>query len=137
VRTVQRFWNKVDKRSPDDCWIWTGSLGNKGYGRIRVKNRTRRAHRISWMLAHKTKIPKNKMICHTCDNRACVNPAHLYLGDNTTNMRDKSSLTPREVKQIRHLYKLGGYTYADLGWKFGVALPTIGDICRHSTWKEI
>ena len=93
ARPVQdRFWPKVDKHGPDDCWLWTASTDQDGYGLITVRVRVgrhvkKRAHRLAWEWANGRKPGHNK-VCHTCDNPRCVNPAHLWLGTNKQNMED-------------------------------------------------
>jgi len=86
-----RFFAKVKKTSA--CWIWTGSTsGSKGYGKFSVTSgpydRTMvRAHRFSWVL-HRGLIPKGQNVLHRCDNPLCVNPDHLFLGTQRTNLQD-------------------------------------------------
>lgn len=79
------FWSKVEITKY--CWIWKASKNNKGYGCFEFNNKQRLSHRLSFEIIN-GKIPKNKIICHKCDNPLCVNPDHLFHGSYQENMTD-------------------------------------------------
>ena len=81
-----RFWSKVD-RSADGCWPWRGCRGRDGYGAVTIGGRKLRAHRYSYSICVGP-IPSGLLVLHSCDNRVCVNPAHLSVGTQKDNMRD-------------------------------------------------
>lgn len=71
-----RFWSRVNRLSPTECWPWTGSTQRQGYGRIEIRHIPMLAHRLSYML-NIGSIPDGLVIDHLCNNKACVNPTHL------------------------------------------------------------
>lgn len=88
--TPEMFWQRVARGDVDACWPWLGKPHSNGYGRVGGKSPYRHfAHRMAYMLTYGA-IPDGMFVCHTCDNRVCCNPAHLYLGDHRQNMRDMS-----------------------------------------------
>lgn len=146
-----RFWEKVEKGS--NCWEWTASKDNDGYGQIGYQNGEMiRAHRYSWIL-HFGEIPDGLFVCHHCDNPSCVRPDHLFLGTALANNRDKirkgrakncrgessglSKLTDEQVAQIRRLYVPGKISQYALAKKFSVAVSNINNIVHRKTWTHI
>jgi hypothetical protein len=87
-----RFWEKVDKSDLSGCWHWKSATRGNGYGAffthlIEEGRKCHGAHRFSWQLTHGP-IPYNMWVLHKCDNRICVNPEHLFLGNRIDNMKD-------------------------------------------------
>lgn len=86
-----RFWLKVDRRGPDECWLWNGSRDTKGYGRILVRKLVFRAHRAVCFWTHGAPTTKDKSFyCHSCDNPPCCNPRHLRWGTKADNASERN-----------------------------------------------
>lgn len=95
----KRFWDKVNVLTPDKCWEWKAYCTSQGYGHFGVNQIPEQAHRIAWTIVNGP-IPEGKMICHTCDNKKCCNPNHLYRGDAFTNSVDRSVRNPESLKNF-------------------------------------
>ncbi len=83
------FWDKV-KTDPYGCWEWQAYVDQNGYGQFMVMGKRWFAHRFSWTIST-GQIPAGMLICHSCDNKKCVRPDHLFLGDHSINALDALS----------------------------------------------
>jgi hypothetical protein len=113
---LERFWDKIDAKDIDECWLWTAACID-GYGTIRFKKRSYVATRIMY-LVHNGFLNPNLLVRHTCDNPSCCNPQHLILGTYKDNTGDavsrgrtnrgsknpKAKLTEDQVNEIRALH---------------------------------
>lgn len=132
---------------PDECWRWRTKLWPSGYGIFSCWNRNMRAHRAAWIF-YRSPIPDGMEVLHTCDNPACINPRHLFLGNTAINVADKiakgrqprgeqcthAKLTAAQVAEIRARYKAGGVSCRQLSKVYGVSDSAINDAVRGKTW---
>ena len=151
-----RFWAKVDDGGfpPDECWEWRGCILQSGHGQFSINGKRTNAHRVSYEMAHGS-IPKGKMICHRCNNPACVNPGHLYAGTSKSNAQDSiragtfhfikhglgekhpcAKLTERVVMKIREQSGFGT-SYRKLASQYGVSYGAIAKVVRRETWVHV
>lgn len=153
VDETERFWQKVQKT--DTCWLWTGHIGNKGYGYYAVslgggKYKHHLTHRYSYILANGS-IPNKLFVLHTCDTRACVRPDHLFLGTHQDNMDDMKQkmrqahgpntrtavLTETQAIAMLHEYADGEHNQRLLADKYGVNFRTVWNLLHGWTWKHL
>ena len=164
---IARFWRKVEKTN--SCWLWTAAKGEKGYGMFSVggsrnPDGTRRnsmvaAHRFSFELVNGS-IPDHDSfhgycVLHRCDNPACVNPAHLFLGTNKDNVQDMDAkgrrvtvaargskhanavLTEDGVREIVRRHRDDGVTQLQLSREYGVCHATVNHIFTGRLWGHL
>ena len=139
------FLRQVEVGSPNECWIWKGAIGKDGYGRTHLDGQMTSSNRAAYRLFI-GEIQKGMYVLHTCDNRLCVNPAHLYEGTPAQNMQDmlKSGrqrngkakiLSPQDIKTIRELFYYDLKNYREISVLFNTSPTTIGNIIRGKSWN--
>ena len=151
---IRRFWSKVNKDGPTQphmetpCWEWTGKRIVAGYGQFFFDGAHRFATHIVWRLIYGSDVPKGKHVLHRCDNPPCVNPEHLFLGDQKENMEDAviknrhshkethgmTKLSATDVEAIRAMGK-EKKTYFEIALRFGISFQHVGQIINHKRWK--
>lgn len=149
---MERFWEKVKKGGRDECWEWQACRSWNGYGKFGIAYKTHYAHRVAWTLTRGS-IPDDLHCCHSCDNKVCVNPRHLFLGTREDNMQDASrkgrmntprnggvnngraKLTEEEVKEIRELVA-SGMTQQVIADAYGVCQGRVSRIHLGLAWAR-
>lgn len=146
------IYERVNRRcklnEDSGCIEWTGSKNEKGYGLIGISGVTKKVHRVRWEMSFGP-IPEGKHVLHKCDNRACINLAHLFLGTHDDNMDDMNAkgrlvahkgekhgcakLTEEQVRKIRSDTRLHREIAAD----YQIVKSLVGMIKRREVWKHI
>lgn len=152
-----RFWGKV--RVEGDCWVWTAARNRQGYGQFWDPRRRTMglAHRFAYenyvgeLSRHRFQSGSSgDVVCHRCDNPACVRPDHLFLGTQRDNMQDavtkgrirrspgarngRAKLSPGDVAQIRSS-ATGRYgERSRLARQWGISTGHVSKILNGSAW---
>ncbi len=154
---TEKFMRAVQQT--DFCWLWTFFRDRKGYGRFNTRDAEGKpctvfAHRYSYT-AHVGAIPQGMFVCHRCDNPQCVNPAHLFLGTNTDNVRDmdakgrrvnnqpkgsahgSAKLNEAKAAEIFALVRSRQMTQRAVAKRFGVCFSTVNHINTGRLWSHV
>lgn len=151
-----RYWSYVD--TTGSCWTWTGGKDKDGYGKFaitappgeRPKQRHVRAHRIGWEMAHCNTVPADRVVMHSCDNPACVNPAHLSIGTQADNRMDcgwkgrnprgtnhhSATIDDGDVRRIREL-RDAGVRPSQIAATLGLNASATYGVYQGRTWKHV
>lgn len=144
------FWSRT--RQNGKCLEWIAGIAKTGYGAFRFNGHNVPTHRLAYEFTNGA-IPIGLCVCHRCDNRKCVNPAHLFLGTHQDNNRDmwqkgrgarpqgedcsNAKLTAAQVLEIRQLRASTGLSFRKIGERYGVNPNTIRFIINGRSWKHV
>lgn len=148
-KITERFENQVFYASPDGCHYWVGAVLPTGYGQVTINGKSQKAHRASYQI-YKGKIPNGVNVCHSCDNRLCVNPDHLWLGTQKENVADmfaknrqadrrgekswNAKLTEEHVFNIRRIAE-AGMTNRFIANLYDISQQQVSKITTRTRWK--
>jgi hypothetical protein len=153
MSVADRFWSKVDRRGPNECWEWQTHRDRAGYGKFCISTgRNERAHRAAWLLT-KGSLPGGVYVLHSCDNPPCCNPSHLRLGSHADNMADKvarnrcrpprgevcvtAKLTAEDVHDIRCAAETLPVSARSVARAYGISHMHLRRILDRKAWAHL
>lgn len=148
--TEYDFWSRVDIGTPDECWPWTGARFSNGYGAVKYRGKQWRTHRLAYTFCQGEIV---ESILHSCDNKPCCNPMHLWDDSQKVNQEDMTAkgrgrvgtkngmyTHPHKLRleDVRTIKKLqGAMTQEAIAHLFGVTQSLVSAIHRGARWKTV
>jgi hypothetical protein len=146
------FWQHVSDYGNNSCWNWKHRKNSRGYGTLKILSKSVLAHRYAWEITN-GEIKNGFCVCHKCDNTACCNPSHMFLGSRADNNADKMTkgrhrahkgvehykarISEEEVIKIRHSFRIDKTPYRVIAKEWGIPSATIYSIVSGRTWKHL
>jgi hypothetical protein len=152
MRTKEFTEDKIIKKGPQECWLWSGSLNTYGYGDVAWRGKRTTASRAAYEY-YRGEIPAGHVICHKCDVPACCNPEHLFAGTTAENLADcrakgravyltgknhhrqTAKLTEQQVIDAKVMHFQKGISQTEIARRYGVNSSAISRAVRGITWE--
>lgn len=146
---IDKFWSEVFIKEQSECWEWSGCRHVTGYGKTTVNRKDYTTHRLAYFISRRID-PGELLVCHHCDNRACCNPVHLFLGTHKENVTDmvkkgrnprgdssrSSKLTEVDLSTIQSM-RSNGLTYKKIAKILGVSVVCVWQAHNRTNWKHV
>jgi hypothetical protein len=148
----ERFWSKVKRGAPNECWPWQEGRNEQGYGRFKIGRLNHGAHRVAYLLTTGAD-PGKEDVLHSCDNPPCCNPAHLSLGDDKRNAAERDArgraashagshngravLTEETATYAMARLLTGRERQVDIARAFGSSQARISGLWLLKTWRHL